>query len=372
MAARRIVRTSIVGTVVAIAVLGPAGIALACGGLVAPNGTINLVRTTTLAAYHRGVEHYITSFQFAGKDAGEVGSIVPLPGVPTKVVKAGGWTLQRLVLETQPPTLELADAGAVQAAPSPAEVLFTTKVDALDITVLKGGAVAVGTWATDHGFLLPPDAPEVLDFYARRSPIFLAARFNLDRAQEQGVQTGEGTPIQIAIPTPNPWVPLRILALGRQPNELIQADVFLLTDVRPATLPQAEEPTGDPEQRGLIQEVSEPASPSLMRDLRPDDRMGWLPEGGMWLTSINVNEDASRLTHDLAIDATGYGRPSPMAAGLLLPTVDDASHAFPWAAAAYGGAVVAVVAAVIGDIAGRRRGRRGRRASDPGWDGRAA
>ena len=369
MTAWRIIRTSIVGTLVAFAVLGPAGSALACGGLVAPNGTINLLRTTTLAAYHRGVEHYVTSFQFAGKDAGEVGSLVPLPGVPTKVVKAGGWTLQRLVLETQPPARELADAGAALAAPSPAQVLFETQVDALDITVLKGGAVAVGTWATDHGFLLPPDAPEVLDFYARRSPIFLAARFNLDRAEEQGVQTGEGTPIQIAIPTPNPWVPLRILGLGRQPNELIQADVFLLTDVPPSTLPQTVESDGDPGQRGLIQEVSEPASSSLMQDLRADDRMGWLPTGGMWLTSINVNEEASRLTHDLAIDATGFGRPSPVAAGLVLPTATGDRRDFPWAAAAAGTAAVAVISAMAGRSAGRRRGWR---APHDGRDGRAA
>ena len=34
----------------------------ACGSLVAANGAVNLVRTTTLAAYHDGVEHYVTSF----------------------------------------------------------------------------------------------------------------------------------------------------------------------------------------------------------------------------------------------------------------------------------------------------------------------
>ena len=34
---------------------GAAGTALACGGLVTPNGTINLVKTTTLAAYHEGI-----------------------------------------------------------------------------------------------------------------------------------------------------------------------------------------------------------------------------------------------------------------------------------------------------------------------------
>ena len=67
-------------------------------------------------------------------------------------------------------------------------MLLETQIDALDITVLKGGAVAVGTWAEDHGFFLPPDAPEVLDFYAQRSPIFMAARFNLDRVKDQGVR----------------------------------------------------------------------------------------------------------------------------------------------------------------------------------------
>ena len=369
MAGSRIVRTSIVGALVALAVIGPAATALACGGLVAPNGTVNLLRTTTLAAYHRGVEHYVTSFQFAGKDAGEVGSIVPLPGVPTKVVKAGGWTLQRLVLETQPPVATLA-AEDGRVAASPAQVLLETQVDALDITVLKGGAVAVGTWATEHGFLLPPDAPEVLDFYARRSPIFLAARFNAERAQEQGVQTGEGTPIQITIPTPNPWVPLRILSLGRQPNELVQADVFLLTDVPPATLPQTIESNGDPGQRGLIQEVSEPASASLMQDLRSDERMGWLPSRGMWLTSINVNEEARRLTHDLAIDASGFGRPSPVAAGLAFPVIGDGAS-FPWVPWAAVGLIATVIAAVVATRAGRSAGRRRGRVG-PGWDGRAA
>ena len=56
------------------------------------------------------------------------------------------------------------------------------RIDALDITVLRGGRDAVGQWATDHGFRLPPDAPEVLDFYAARSPIFLAAVFDADAA----------------------------------------------------------------------------------------------------------------------------------------------------------------------------------------------
>jgi hypothetical protein len=314
-----------------------AGSALACGGLVTPNGTVSLLKTTTLAAYHEGIEHYVTSFEFAGEGQ-EVGSIIPLPGVPTDVIKGGDWTLQRLILETQPqPEVFRLNAVAADSAGS-AEVLLEKKIEALDITVLKGGAVEVGNWAREHGYFLPPDAPEVLAFYAERSPIFLAARFDAERAANRGVQTGQGTPVHIVIPTPSPWVPLRILALGLKSSQIVQADVYLLTDRRPETLPQAERSKGfDQSQRGLIQEVSEPASRTLLTDLRSDRGMRWLPQRDMWLTYIRINETAANLKHDLAIDASGYGRPSPVAAGY--PALGAAPWSLLWTVMA---AIVAV------------------------------
>ena len=56
---------------------------LACGGLIGPNGAVNLLRTTTFAGYHDGEEHYVTAFQFAG-GGGSFGSITPLPGHPER------------------------------------------------------------------------------------------------------------------------------------------------------------------------------------------------------------------------------------------------------------------------------------------------
>ena len=345
------VRRSVVFVLSAMIVVAGPGAALACGGLIAPSGTINLVRTTTLAAYHQGVEHHVTSFEFVGEGQ-EVGSIVPLPGVPTKVVKGGDWTLQRLLIETQPPVLEAA-SGDVAVAAS-AEVLLETEIDALDITVLKGGALAVGTWARDHGFFLPPDAPEVLEFYAERSPIFLAARFDAERAAAQGVRRGEGTPIHVVIPTPRPWVPLRILALGLQGPEIVEADVFLLTDRQPAMLPQTVESNGNEEQRGLLLQTSEQASDSLMQDLQADSRMGWLPEQDMWLTYVRVSERADKLTHDLAIDPSGSGQPDPVAAGLTRPIAPPSPAGLPWIAVAT--VALAVVACVgLSLLASRRR-----------------
>jgi hypothetical protein len=284
--------------------------ALACGGLIGPNGAVNLIRTTTLAGYHDGEEHYITAFQFAG-GGGSFGSLTPLPGIPSKVEKGGDWTLQRLVQETEPQLLFAARAEAAAPAAS-AEELMKVRIDALDITVLRGGPAEVGQWASDHGFRLPPDAPEVLDFYAARSPIFLAAVFDADAAAERGQAIGDGTPVHITIPTDNPWVPLRILALGKGEAERVEADVYLLTDRAPALLPN---PDGD---NGLARDHSSPASESLLTDLRSDRGMEWVPSSA-WLTKVRIDASAPQLGFDLAIDASGARQPSRVMAGLDLP-----------------------------------------------------
>jgi Uncharacterized protein conserved in bacteria (DUF2330) len=284
--------------------------AAACAGLIGPNGAVNLLRTTTFAGYHDGIEHYVTAFKFQG-GSGQFGSLVPLPGVPTLVEKGGDWTLQRLIRET-----EIAKRGSfLTAAPlaaraDSAEVLMQVKIDALDITVLKGGGEAVGRWATEHGFRLPADAPEVLDFYAARSPIFLAAVFDADAAKAKGQNIGDGTPVHITIPTANPWVPLRILGTGKNADDRITADVYLLTDRKPVLLPA-------PFANGMQLEHSATASASLLDDLRSDKGMDWVPEMA-WLTKIGINASASQLTYDLAVSANGTV-PSRVAAGLEAP-----------------------------------------------------
>src|SRR5882762_3308817 len=104
--------------------------AAAGAGLIGPNGAVNLLRTTTFAGYHDGIEHYVTSFKFQG-GSGQFGSLVPLPSVPTLVEKGGDWTLQRLIRETElakrsvfAPTA-LASAGAREDA----VVLMQVKID---------------------------------------------------------------------------------------------------------------------------------------------------------------------------------------------------------------------------------------------------
>ncbi len=299
----------IAGLLVVVGLIAASAVpASACGGLVGENGTIQLVRTTTLSAYHDGVERYVTSFEFDGKGK-SLGSIVPLPDVPSKVERAGDWTLQRLQREIAPPVPEAAGASLDAKSSSRVEVILQKKIDALDITILRGGGSQVGKWATDNGFLLTPDAPEMLDFYASRSPVFMAAKFDASRAAKLDQTTGQGTPIMLTIPTSEPWVPLHILSLGIKKAEVVQADVFLLTDEKPKLLAGG---------RGLSVGRSERASTPLLDDLRRDKGMNWVPKQ-MWLSYLKVDAQARDLDYDLAVSAHKDTLPSIEAAGIPVP-----------------------------------------------------
>jgi hypothetical protein len=305
MARRQLVAAVAMALPVAVVLADPAG---ACGGLVGENGTIELTRTATLAAYADGVERYVTAFEFTGEGE-SVGSIVPLPDVPTDVTRAGDWTLQRLAQEVAPPAARAAADSVLEETAQSADVLLETQVDALDITVLRGGGDEVGRWAIENGFLLTPDAPEVLDHYARRSPVFMAAKFDAQRAQDLGQGAGDSTPIMATIPTDDPWVPVHILGLGLDRARAVEADVFLLTDDEPQLLAG-----GD----GLTVTRSEQASPSLLADLRSDVGMSWVPRD-MWLSYLQLDAPAGELDYDLAVSTTPGVEPSLVDAGVEEP-----------------------------------------------------
>jgi hypothetical protein len=314
----------------------------ACGSLIAANGAVNLVRTSTLAAYHDGVEHYVTSFEFAGTPE-TFGSIIPLPDKPTTVEKAGGWTLQRLQREVNPIVDQSLELAATSAFSKDAQVIQQERIDSLDITILRGGGKAVAKWAAQQGFDLTPDAPEVLSFYSERSPYFMAAKFDATAAIAQGFRGGDGTPVHLAIPTDDPWVPLRILATGKPGNAQVSADVFLLTDERPSLLHGV----------GFSVEQSAPATTALLDDLRGDENSEWIPKRA-WLTYGKVDARVDELTYDLAIAAQG-GTPKLADTGvgsldeLVANLAPDDGASLAWTAVAImsGIGVIALVAWVV-------------------------
>ncbi|OLB58632.1 MAG: hypothetical protein AUI01_01310 [Ktedonobacter sp. 13_2_20CM_2_56_8] len=244
----------------------------ACGGLIAPNGAIRLSRAATLVAWHDGIERYMTSFTYQG-DVSKLGWIVPLPAVPLKIEEGGGWTLQRLALETRPQPIFARTLNA--AAPTAGvQVLQQVKIEALDITVIKGS----------HQL------------------------------------QGDGAPILITMKIPHIWIPLEVLALDGQQ---VQADIYLLTDIPvntgdlEAKVGQSAVGAGVPGAPGMKLSFQEKMTPLLYHDLSTDRNMGWVRPDS-WLTYLSLDTPSTTVTYDMGITSTGIIRlahfgTSPMA-----------------------------------------------------------
>ncbi len=311
------------GFACAVALALPAAPALACGALIAPDGDVRLAQATTFVAWHDGVERYMTSFAYHGNEAA-IGWIVPLPSAPSAIQAGGRWTLQRLEREANPPHA-IAGAGAFASAavPASAQVIEQTQVEALDITVLKGNGPAVVDWAVHNNFFLSQDVHDHLLTYAKGTPFFMAAKYDLARVRARGLLEGDGVPLLITMPVPHLWVPLEILANDNAP---VNADLFLLSDdvLTTGTEPlfgAFSSPVGRqlPAAPGFVVRLQERVSDRLFQDLSSDRNMAWVWRNS-WLTYLHLQAAAEDVTYDLGVTSDGtmrlasYGTP-PMAVG---------------------------------------------------------
>jgi hypothetical protein len=324
---RRLVLFGCVSCVALALALFQAGTAAACGGLVAPNGAIRLSRATTLVAWHDGVERYMTSFTYQG-EVSNLGWIVPLPAVPTKIEEGGAWTLQRLFRETHPIAVDdgvrFAAAGAPQA--SGAVVLQQVQVEALNITVLRGSGQEVLDWCQQNGFDVNGDTRAHLLAYAAGSPIFMAAKYDTAAAKARGQLQGDGAPVLITMPTPRPWVPFEVLALD---DQQVQADLYMLTDQAvtindvSATIGESSVGKEIPDAPGFRVAFQEPMNATLYHDLSTDRNMGWVRPDG-WLTYLSLDAPYNKVTYDLSLTSRDVITIMPFGHALL--NTDGLSH----------------------------------------------
>ncbi|HEX6477240.1 MAG TPA: DUF2330 domain-containing protein [Ktedonobacteraceae bacterium] len=278
----------------------------ACGGLVAPDGEVVLSRATTLAAWHNGIEHYLTTFQYQG-NVSRLGWIVPLPAVPLKIEDGGAWSLQRLEIEAHPqPRVLFAQPEAASSAGT-ATVLEQVKIEALNITVIRGSGPQIVNWATGNGFILNSDVSKNLLVYATSSPIFMAAQFDTSAAKKRGERSGDGTPILLTMKTEHIWVPLAVLALdGNQ----VGADLFLLTD-KPvytsdtgAIVGQSSVGSSVSGASGFKMAFQEQMNDQLYHDLSTDRNMGWVWRDS-YMTYLTLDAPSTAVNYDMGVSSTG-------------------------------------------------------------------
>jgi hypothetical protein len=281
----------------------------ACGGLVAPDGDVRLERATTLIAWHDGVEHYLTSFAYQGTEAKNVGWIVPLPTVPEKIEAGGGWTFQRLEIESHPQRLKF-EAPLSATASDSAQVLQQVQVEALNVTVIKGSGQEILTWASQNDFFVNIHTRAHLLAYAQGSPIFMAAKYDTQAAQARHQLQGNGVPLLITMKIAHPWVPLDVLALDGQQ---VQADLYFLTDMPlntsdvNAKLGQSAVGSEVPGATGFTVAFQEKMTDQLYKDLSSDRNMGWVQRDS-WFTYLSLDTPSENVTYDLGVSNDGVIR----------------------------------------------------------------
>jgi hypothetical protein len=194
------------------------------------------------------------------------------------------------------------------------------KVDALDIKILKGTGPEVGRWAKQHGFRLPPDAPEGARLLRAAQRDLHGSRVRRRHRQREGPEHRRRHAHPPDDPDRPPLVPLRILGLGKSPTERVTPTSTCSPSGDRSRCRPRSPPSGQTgwRQPGLVREYDERASGQLLRDLHDDKSGDWVPLEGMWLTKIRVDSTAGALKYDLAIDASGAGAPSVQDAGFTL------------------------------------------------------
>ena len=286
--------------------------AFACGGLIAPDGEVRLQQATTLIAWHNGIEHYLTTFTYFGTSK-NIGWIVPLPAVPLRIQDGGAWTLQRLEIESHPAPVRFASGETDAAVAQSAAVLQRVKIEALNITVIRGSGQEVLNWAAGNGFIVDSETRSHLLVYAKASPIFMAVKFDTSAAKARHELEGDGTPILITMKTPHIWVPLEVLALDGQQ---VQADLYLLTD-HPLYTSDFDAFAGQSSvnstvgnAQGFTMPFQEKMTSTLYHDMSTDRNMGWVwPDS--WMTYLTLNAPSDSVTYDLGVSSSGVIRLAP-------------------------------------------------------------
>ena len=126
----------------------------------------------------------------------------------------------------------------------------------------------------------------------------------------------------------------------------MDADVFLLTDKKPALLP------GPRAELALKHDAA--ASTRLLDDLRGDAGMEWVPRDA-WLTELSLNSTVANLKYDLAVGASEALKPiAPIDAGLR-PAVPRATLVSSVEVGAYAMAMLVVSGLVLGALMVLRR-----------------
>jgi Uncharacterized protein conserved in bacteria (DUF2330) len=297
----RHVRTMFVG--IALILFVTPTIADACAALFSPESQVRQSAQRIIFAVDKPnglVEAYV-SVQYVGA-AEDFAWIVPLPSNP-QVDVAESESFDTLELATNPrfifpddtcPDFSLLDRGLQSGAGAPGsgvDVLQQGQVGPYDFSVVGGSSgVALTAWLRENGYRVTQPMEPLIASYTDAGMLFLAMKL------QGGQEAGDITPVKLTFAAEKAMIPLRLAAVGAEPDTELLVWVFADSQVVPENMQRITIPadqivvTGRSRQnnyadlvssaleqaagRGLVTEVSVPAAElgeiqdTLITDLR--------------------------------------------------------------------------------------------------------
>jgi hypothetical protein len=274
--------------------------ALACGGMVSPDGSAEVQGFEALLEHRDAEETLLVSVDYqAHAEATEFGWIMPLPAAP-EIEQAVDEPIQAAVRITTPPREEdivpdliPTDEGeGVTAGGAPGvDVIGRQVVGGLRFVTLGGtDAVEVRDWMRDHGFTFHDRQEPAIQSYLDRGWVVVAARLPDGSAPE-----AELVPVRFRFPTEDPVYPLALA--GTEHKGFLIMRLFVLTSKRVTSTTYGERviPPGDIR-------YDYPAKHLELRYAAPvtaADARSLGTEEGMWLSRWDAHWRTDRISGDL-------------------------------------------------------------------------
>ena len=244
----------------ALASLGALGLtaspAVACGGLVSPNGSAEMGGFSALISFDGAKEDLIAGVLYQNAHSDGFGWLMPLPSAPqiTPGDPSGLTAAQAITEPPHPSALHVGGAGAPGSSQGVTELGRTTVQGLEFVTLAAGDTAALATWMTTHGFVFHDRQQTSVQGYLDRHWVVVVARAAPGTAPANGVIW-----VRMQFTSANLTYPMAI-AGANHPGTL-STTVFVVTPYRPQS-------------QGLAQEVQRPddngyfASPGSRLELR--------------------------------------------------------------------------------------------------------
>ncbi|MDQ4006345.1 MAG: DUF2330 domain-containing protein [Actinomycetota bacterium] len=212
--------------------------ALACGGMVSPNGSAELLGFEALLRWDDGHTQELT-VSVAYTTGRPFGWLMPFPE-PPEVTEGDPAMFQTAAELTEPPEKadivpelipsEEGEGVVTGGAPGSVEIFGRSTIGGLRFVTLGGeGAKDVARWMTHHGFRFHDRQEPVLQRYLDRDWVVVAARVAPGDAF-----TGTILPVTFRFETSDPVYPLAMAGTGHEEQDL-DLKLFLLTPARPTS-----------------------------------------------------------------------------------------------------------------------------------------